>query len=121
MAGQVWSKADFDGSNTGGFKGGPGSVLAVTRHNFGPDGIPNTADDLHEAMNATPGISSIDNLPGPDCADNEDRVRGFAGHHPGGVVFAFGDGSVRLVNESTDPYVYTGMSTMRGGEILSAE
>jgi hypothetical protein len=37
--GQVWSKADFDGSGRGAFQGGRGSVLAVTAQNPGPDGI----------------------------------------------------------------------------------
>lgn len=73
---QVWSKADFDGLNETGHKGGYGSVLAVTGQNPGPDGQFNTADDVLAPLNVAPVDVSIDASPGPVCGDPMDRSAG---------------------------------------------
>jgi len=44
--------------------------------------------------------------------------RQFGGFHPGCVLIAFADGSVRLVDERTVPKVFEALSTMAGGESL---
>jgi len=119
MSGQVWTAADFDGMNALGFEGGAGSVLAVTAQNPGPDGLNYTADDLVTPMNLRPGEVSVDVLGSADCQDNEDRVRGFAGKHSGGVLFVFADGSTRFLNESIEPTAYRAFSTIKGKEVRS--
>ena len=52
--GQVWSKADFDGTSGNGNEGGRGSCLAVTAQNPGPDNLWDTADDVLELLNVEP-------------------------------------------------------------------
>ncbi|MFI5460921.1 MAG: DUF1559 domain-containing protein [Isosphaerales bacterium] len=44
--------------------------------------------------------------------------RQFGGFHPGCVLIAFADGSVRVVDERIDPTVFEALSTMAGGERL---
>ncbi len=75
--GQVWSKANFDGTNISRHLGGRGSVLAVTAQDPGPDGRYGTGDDVLAPLNSTPVSVSIDAAPGADCEDSRDRVRGF--------------------------------------------
>lgn len=70
-------------------------------------------------MNARPGHVTLDARGGPDCQDNGDRVRGFAGKHDGGVVFVYADGSTRLISESIDAVAYRAMSTIGEGEIVT--
>jgi prepilin-type processing-associated H-X9-DG protein len=41
-------------------------------------------------------------------------------HHPGGLNVLFGDGSVHFIKNSINPYIWYGLHTMRGGEVLSA-
>src|SRR5262245_47046199 len=97
--GQVWSKASFDGRDGFGHRGGRGSVLAVTTQNAGPDGILGTADDVPAYLNPQRrGIygvqSSVDVSFDDSCSNPADRVREFAGPHPGGANFLMADGSV---------------------------
>jgi len=40
----------------------------------------------------------------------------FTSHHPGGVQFLFGDGSIQRINDQIDIEVYQGLSTRAGGE-----
>ena len=114
--GQVWSKADFDGTKTAGFDGGRGSVLAVTAQNPGPDGRFDTTDDVLAPLNVLPVSVSVDAIPGPDCQHFNDRVRGFYSFHPGGANFLLGDGSVQFVEETILGSVYRALSTIAGGE-----
>lgn len=110
--GQVWSSADFDGTNRAGHHGGCGSVLAVTAQNAGPDGVWETPDDILAPLNANPAAVSIDMNVGPNCEDRSDRVRNFQGGHRGLVIFALADGSVHSVEEDVDGHVLRRMSTM---------
>lgn len=48
-------------------------------------------------------------------------VGGFAGSHAGGVMFAFGDGSVRFLAESIDGLVYQNLGNRADGEWTSLE
>jgi prepilin-type processing-associated H-X9-DG protein len=45
---------------------------------------------------------------------------GFGSYHPGGVNFAFADGSVRFVKETTNLRVMSALGTRAGGEVVSA-
>jgi len=42
---------------------------------------------------------------------------GFCSPHPGGVGFAYGDGSVRFIRDSVDPKIPADMSSRAGGEV----
>jgi prepilin-type N-terminal cleavage/methylation domain-containing protein/prepilin-type processing-associated H-X9-DG protein len=46
---------------------------------------------------------------------------GFHGLHPGGVNFAFADGSVKFLKESIDINTYRALGTRAGGEVISAD
>jgi prepilin-type processing-associated H-X9-DG protein len=41
----------------------------------------------------------------------------FRSRHPGGIQFAFADGSTRFVNDSISLAVYRTLATMNGGEV----
>jgi hypothetical protein len=49
------------------------------------------------------------------------RVPNFRSAHPGVVQFALCDGSVRTIRNSINAQVYTALSTIAGGEIISAD
>lgn len=116
--GQVWSKAQFDGAKWAKGEGGRGSVLAVTAQNPGKDGRFGTADDVAAPLNVAPVDVSIDPVPGPNCQDPFDRVRGFFSLHVGGANFLLADGAVRFVGEEIEPAIYRGLSTIAGEESL---
>ncbi|WP_152051487.1 DUF1559 domain-containing protein [Tautonia marina] len=41
--------------------------------------------------------------------------------HPGGVNMTFGDGSVRFIKDTINPYVWWSLQTIQGGEVISAD
>ncbi len=47
------------------------------------------------------------------------QLNGFKSRHPGGVSFALADGSCRFISDSIDLFVYRGMATKDGGEVVS--
>jgi prepilin-type N-terminal cleavage/methylation domain-containing protein len=49
------------------------------------------------------------------------RVPNFRSTHPGIANFAMGDGSVRGIKATVNPAVFMGLSTIGGGEVLSAD
>ncbi len=61
------------------------------------------------------GTVASPSLPNSTLTD----VAAFRSHHPGGVNFAFGDGSVRLVPFSIDPASWIGLGTRAGGEVIN--
>lgn len=48
------------------------------------------------------------------------NIRGFRSYHPGGVNFAFADGSVQFISDSIEHTVYRALSTKAGGEVVGA-
>jgi prepilin-type N-terminal cleavage/methylation domain-containing protein len=70
------------------------------------------------------GSDSVTDMWSPPTAGNPgvgQRVPNFRGVHPGMVLFTMGDGSVRAIKTTIDRRVYMGLSTVAGGEILSAD
>jgi hypothetical protein len=43
----------------------------------------------------------------------------FRSNHPNGGLFLLCDGSVQFLSENIDMSIYTGLSTMQGGETVS--
>jgi prepilin-type processing-associated H-X9-DG protein len=48
--------------------------------------------------------------------DNWQNTSGFRSRHPGGVQFAYADGSVHFISDGIGLSVYRAMATIRGGE-----
>ena len=115
--GQVWFKADCDGTNETGLEGGRGSAFAVTAQNSGADSVWGTGDDVEEPLNSSPAEITIDWNPGDESEDPKDRVRGFLSYHPGGSVFVYADGSTHFVPTEITSSVYRDFSTRAGGEV----
>jgi prepilin-type N-terminal cleavage/methylation domain-containing protein/prepilin-type processing-associated H-X9-DG protein len=57
--------------------------------------------------------------PGGDSSTMEDRACVFGSGHPGGANFAFADGSVRFLSESTPLPMLQALSTRAGGEVIT--
>lgn len=81
----------------------------ATNRNFIYIGTPNGQDE-HARWSGSTGIqlNSLDT-----------GTAGFAGFHsahPGGAMFALGDGSVKMLNENIDRYIYACLGTRNGGE-----
>ena len=56
-----------------------------------------------------------------DDTSEESGIYSFRSQHPGGVNFAFADGSIRFLKESVAKSIYRGLSTRAGGEVISAD
>jgi prepilin-type N-terminal cleavage/methylation domain-containing protein len=59
--------------------------------------------------------------PAPLAATNPviGSISNFRSNHPNGGLFLLCDGSVQFLNESIDMSVYTGLSTIQGGEVVN--
>ncbi|WP_406698113.1 DUF1559 domain-containing protein [Singulisphaera sp. Ch08] len=56
-----------------------------------------------------------------DVTSEENGIYSFRSQHPGGVNFAFSDGSIRFLKESVSKSIYRALSTRAGGEVVSAD
>ncbi len=56
-------------------------------------------------------------LPKANLAANGDACS----FHPGGVNMLMGDGSVRFIKNSINPYTWWSLATIQGGEVISAD
>ena len=45
----------------------------------------------------------------------------FRSRHPGGVQMAFCDGSVKFIKNTINLFVWRGLGTSQGGEVISAD
>ena len=59
--------------------------------------------------------------PAPLAATNPEigSISNFRSNHPNGGLFLLADGSVQFLNENIDMSVYTGLSTIQGGETVN--
>jgi prepilin-type N-terminal cleavage/methylation domain-containing protein len=58
----------------------------------------------------------------PGCAATAPwRGRGFQSHHPGGSIFAMGDGSVTFLSQNINQIAYNAMGSRAGGEAISSQ
>jgi prepilin-type N-terminal cleavage/methylation domain-containing protein/prepilin-type processing-associated H-X9-DG protein len=96
-----------------------GSHIAVTANvryqTFPPDTSPVIRID-DEPLNRRDVSSSID----PDDVAG-DSLSGFRSLHPGGAMFAYGDGHVAFISESISSDVYRAISTMAGAETATED
>ncbi len=66
---------------------------------------------------STVGLEDPPRTPNNPVAHPED----YWSYHPGGVNFAFGDGSVRFIKNSIAPQVFQALATRGGNEIVSSD
>jgi prepilin-type N-terminal cleavage/methylation domain-containing protein len=81
-------------------KAGPPIGLDMTGQGNSSTGAPNPAP----LSNTDPTVGSLSN---------------FRSNHPNGGLFLLCDGSVQFLSENIDMSIYTGLSTMQGGETVS--
>ena len=71
------------------------------------------------------GFDSITDLfidpPGPAAPAAGQQVPNFRSAHPGVINAVFADGSVRVIKDTIAMPAYQGLSTMAGGEVISAD
>jgi len=60
----------------------------------------------------------VDSPTQPSAYASAASISNFRSDHPGGGLFLMCDGSVQFISESTDINIYTGLSTIQGGESL---
>jgi prepilin-type N-terminal cleavage/methylation domain-containing protein len=76
--------------------------------------LPPIALDLTGQGNASNGKPNP-----PALAGTTSSLSNFRSNHPNGGLFLLCDGSVQFINENVDMSVYTGLSTIQGGETVS--
>lgn len=75
--------------------------------------LPSESDFIDYLPNvAYPATNNPNKLP---------SVWDFSSFHPGGINMLFGDGSVRFLKNSINPYTGAALGTIRGGEIISSD
>jgi prepilin-type processing-associated H-X9-DG protein len=75
---------------------------------------------INRAYTAPLPFADRESLSGQPPQQGPQTGLGFGSYHPGGANFAFADGSVKFVKESTDPHVLAALGTRAGGEVVSA-
>lgn len=64
----------------------------------------NSMGDRPEVPDSTPRVISVNDLP-------------FGSRHPGGVNFAYGDGSVNFLQDALNPDIYLALASRNGAEV----
>ncbi|APW61023.1 DUF1559 domain-containing protein [Paludisphaera borealis] len=78
------------------------------------------AVDPEESFTMILGPVGMEN--GPRTPNHpEAHVEDYWSRHPGGVNFAFGDGSVRFIKNSINPTPWQALATRAGGEVISSD
>jgi prepilin-type N-terminal cleavage/methylation domain-containing protein len=109
-------------ADLGGPPGGTGPAFVTSRFNtcqstwsagFGPP----VSLDLTGQGNDSSGKPN----PAPIAATNPEigSISNYRSDHPGGGLFLLCDGSVQFLSENIDMTVYTGLSTIQGGETVN--
>ena len=94
-----------------------------------------TPADVKDGSSTTMMLVESDSVPGPWFAGGRKTVRGldparqpyigpkhqFGGNHYGVAAVLFADGSAKFVSETVDPKIFEALSTMAGGEKISAD
>jgi prepilin-type processing-associated H-X9-DG protein len=82
--------------------------------------FPRNADGLPVLTPASEQELAPKGAPGGTSKPNAPRlyVGGFGGPHPGGAIYAFGDGSIRFLSESIDPPMYRRLGNRDDGQLL---
>jgi prepilin-type N-terminal cleavage/methylation domain-containing protein/prepilin-type processing-associated H-X9-DG protein len=81
-----------------------------------------TTDNAYMIGQRNPWHASFGTIPGPVKINNSNEWgHCFYSFHPGGANFAFADGSVRYLGESTNLWALGAMSTRSGGENYTNE
>jgi prepilin-type N-terminal cleavage/methylation domain-containing protein len=135
-----WVNASFDGSENG-LNWGDGIFYRVDSHrprrlSDVTDGTSNTfmigedvpAQNQHcswpyaNNANGTCGIGpNARRVDGTAYSPSDwPNVYSFHSLHPGGLLFAYADGSVHFIQEAIDLPTYRAMATMRSGEVVQA-
>jgi prepilin-type processing-associated H-X9-DG protein len=92
----------------GGFVYSGNKCSTVERLNKNP--VTDSVHDVANTFNCTPSFQG-----GPHWVTN------FRSFHPGGANFLFADGGVRWVKETIAMPTYRALSTIQGGELVSAD
>jgi hypothetical protein len=89
-------------------------------------GVLGAGDPLHGkaggpiALDLTGQGNASNGLPNPaPLGGQSGSLSNFRSNHPNGGLFLMCDGSVQFLNESIDMSVYTGLSTIQGGESVN--
>jgi prepilin-type N-terminal cleavage/methylation domain-containing protein/prepilin-type processing-associated H-X9-DG protein len=119
--------AAFSTKNIGGYGFGSGDVRIETGAFTYPD-INGPYDTTGQYLNAVfCGCGSKACIPSdwldPACIQNVKKLGQFAfrSFHPGGVNFAFGDGSVKFIKQTIATQSLMALGTRAGGEVLSSD
>jgi prepilin-type N-terminal cleavage/methylation domain-containing protein/prepilin-type processing-associated H-X9-DG protein len=89
-----------------------GSGLSPHTSIFGSTADPINKNPITETL--------VDDAGFGNCgAGDNDSTSNFSSYHPGGANFARADGSVSFLGETTELAVLRGLSTIRGGEVVS--
>ena len=76
---------------------------------------------LGNVMLSTPVLIDYQVPPGGDVSTLRDRMCAFGSGHVHGANFAFADGSVRFLSDSTPLTMLQALSTRAGGEVVTAD
>jgi prepilin-type N-terminal cleavage/methylation domain-containing protein len=96
------------------FNTSPWSTCASTWTQYG---FPPISLDMTGQGNASNGQPNPQPL--ANTVPNVQSLSNFRSNHPNGGLFLLCDGSVQFINENVDMSVYTGLSTIQGGETVT--